>query len=211
MTVSYNSSNAKTHLKGKHKDVLAMASDISTVTNSLATAKSVTSLKQNKMYDYKNDLIRHSSPSVCLSYLYKFFNEANIAIEQANNPNLKQFIDLLLDCPSSNKAKRQEYYFSRYKYKKLELDSFTYFINSVKSIVLHSKNYYKDKLKVDSTPFLNVSHDGWNSKDNDILGVSIHLVVPGYWNVMNLAIGLKRVTSKKSLNTATAILIILER
>jgi hypothetical protein len=46
--------------------------------------------------------------------------------------------------------------------------------------------------------FICVSHDGWDSKDNDVLGVSIHFIIPVYWQVVNLAIGLKRTLNKKS-------------
>lgn len=222
MTVAYNASNAKAHLKAKHKDLINMASDMSSltsssmVTNSIisdydSTVKTPANMKQNKLFPYKNNLSHRSSPSICLNYLYKFFNESNIAIEQANNQHLKRFIDLLLDHNTTSKVKREEFYFSRYKYKKYELESFTYFVNSIKNIICYSRNYYKEKLHTERTPFLYVSHDGWDSKDNDVLGVSIHLVVPYFWNVLNLAVGLKRVHTKKSIHTATAILIILER
>ena len=63
----------------------------------------------------------------------------------------------------------------------------------------------------DGIPFITVSHDGWDSKDNDILGVSIHFVVPQHWKMVSLAIGLRRIYSKSSQAVVDAITNILLR
>jgi hypothetical protein len=89
-------------------------------------------------------------------------------------------------------------------------DRFAKFILSLKELVTYSRNYYKTKLSK-CIPFLCVSHDGWDSLDHDILGVSLHFIVPGHWKVINVAVGLKRIRSKKSVATSNAILVILER
>jgi hypothetical protein len=89
-------------------------------------------------------------------------------------------------------------------------DRFLKFVSSLKELVQYSRNYYLEKFKK-KVPFICVSHDGWDSKDHDILGVCVHFVIPGYWKVVNLAAGLKRIRTKKSVATAKAVHIILER
>jgi hypothetical protein len=89
-------------------------------------------------------------------------------------------------------------------------DRFLKFVTSLKELVNYSRNYYLDKFNK-MVPFICISHDGWDSKDHDILGVCVHFIVPGYWMNINLAAGLKRIRSKKSIATAKAIHIILER
>ena len=89
-------------------------------------------------------------------------------------------------------------------------DRFLKFVSSLKELVQYSRNYYEEKFSK-IIPYIFVSHDGWDSKDHDILGVCVHFIVPGYWKVINLAAGLKRIRSKKSVATAQAIHIILER
>jgi hypothetical protein len=209
VTKNYNRSNLNGHLLRCHaqSEVPDMYSDISTITKSVSLSS--TSLTQKKITNYGND--DQVTPSIGLSYLYNFFNEANIAINQANNKNLKAFIDFLIDNGNQMKLRKEDCYFTRYKYKKLELESFKFFLHSVRNVINFCRGYYKEKLKVDNTPFLMVSHDGWDSKDNDMLGVSIHLCVPKYWMVLNIAVGLKRVTSKKSKATVEAIKVILNR
>jgi hypothetical protein len=63
---------------------------------------------------------------------------------------------------------------------------------------------FTKKLNTSCTPFLYVSHDGWDSKDNDLLGVSLHFIVPVYWVTVN-AIGLKRIYQETSENIPNVI------
>ena len=211
-STNFNRSNANNHLLRQHeeKEVPDLhANDISTITNSTNLKSAPSSLRQNKMTKYTTD--DKVDPTVGLTLLYKFFNDANIAIHQASNKNLKAFTDFLIDNSNQLKTKKSECYFSRYKCKKMENNSFTYFVVAVRNIMSFCRGYYKEKFKVNDTPFLMVSHDGWDSKDNDMLGVSIHVCVPTYWKVLNIAVGLKRVTSKKSKDTVDAIKVILNR
>ena len=89
-------------------------------------------------------------------------------------------------------------------------DRFLKFVSSLKKLVNYLRNYYLDKFSK-TVPFICISHDGWDSKDHDILGVCVYFIVPGYWKVINLAAGIKSIRSKESVATAKAIHIILER
>ena len=210
----FNRSNANHHLMTQHKkeEVPDLHhQDISTVTNSVSQKTGRSSMKQKKITMYSDDTLTKVSPGVGLSLLYQFFNDANIAIHQASNKNLRAFTDFLIDNGNQLKTKKSECYFSRYKYKKMESQSFSYFVVAIRNIMSFCRGFYKEKFKVNDTPFLMVSHDGWDSKDNDMLGVSIHICIPTYWKVLNIAVGLKRVTSKKSKDTVEAIKVILNR
>jgi type III secretion system FlhB-like substrate exporter len=91
---NYNSSIALTHLKRNHKDLPELGSDgVSKVTDSL-----VNKSKKNQITQYtQNPNVVVGAPQIALNHLYTFFNEANIAIKQANNPSLNNFIEYLLD------------------------------------------------------------------------------------------------------------------
>lgn len=84
------------------------------------------------------------------------------------------------------------------------------FIYSLAEIVSFSRDHYNKKFSK-NVPFLYISHDGWDSLEHDVLGVSLHFIVPVYWKVINVAVGLKNIRSKKLLDTADAILLILKR
>jgi hypothetical protein len=209
-TVRYNVSNCNTHFKShKPEEIPYLLTDVSTIT-STSNTKSTGKKLQNKLTNYTSDNATPITAKVATGFMYKFFNEANIAIMQATNPNLKKFVDYLLDNASNLRTKRSELYFSRLKYKKEEASCFSYFLMSLRHIVCYCRNFYKQHLAI-NTPFLYVSHDGWDSTNYDVLGVSIHILIPVYWKMINLAVGLKRVTSKKSANILNATLAILNR
>ena len=56
-----------------------------------------------------------------------------------------------------------------------------------------------------------MAHDGWDWKDDDVLGVSIHLFDPLSGEMFSVAIGLQRLSSKKAVDVASDILRILAR
>lgn len=201
-TTDYNSSNCCTHFRNKHKALLhELSADVPNVNSSVVATSSQPSLKQHliSQYGQKNCIASVASSNTALAFLYSFFNNANVAIHQANNPNLTKFIDYILEHATQFRYKPSDCHFSRWKYQKQRDLRFANFIVTLKNIITYTRDYYNERLNKTNTPFLCVSHDGWDSKDNDVLGVSVHLVVPaGHWKTVHLAVGLKRVTSKKS-------------
>jgi hypothetical protein len=213
-TTRFSISNASSHLMRNHKKdaipELYSASDVSSVTQSVSVKgdKLIQSTIQPNQLQFKPI----GSPQVALSLLYSFFNEASVAIEQSSNVNLTNFICYLLENADSLRPKKVECFFSRWKYKKQELSQFFTFISTVKYLVTFTRDYYKNVLNVENgIPFICVSHDGWDSKDNDVLGVSIHFIVPQHWKMVGMAIGLRRTTSKTSEHLVNAITNILLR
>ena len=210
-TQAFNPSNCKNHLRNRHtrEETPGLYSDVSTITNSTVATKKKDA-KQNSILNYQINPCDVATPQIALSYLYQFFNDANVAIAQANNESLKMFIDYLLENGHQLRAKKTDCFFSRYKYIKQRDERYLKFVTSLKELVLYSRSYYEEKFKK-REPFICISHDGWDSVDHDILGVCVHFVVPGYWRMINVAVGLKRIRSKKSKSVAKAIHIILER
>jgi len=53
----------------------------------------------------------------------------------------------------------------------------------------NTHNWLKEQTGNDCTPFITVGHDGWDSKDMDMLGVSIHFTDIANGRKENIAIG----------------------
>lgn len=220
--VTYSHSNIAKHLSQIHPTIDLVSPEKNAITNKnnllnftkgndlFANKNKSQIAKQSSISTYSQ--VRVEDSNVAMQHIYNFFNEANIAIQQTNNEHFKKFIDYIIDYGNHYKTRRSELYFSRYKYKKYENFSFSNFIYNVHNIIQFSREFYKKQFNSSKTvSFINVAHDGWDSKDNDILGVSIHLIIPFYWNAINIAVGLKRVTSKVSIDTSKDIESILKR
>lgn len=78
-------------------------------------------------------------------------------------------------------------------------------------LVQRARNYYNSVCNSLTVPFLCISHDGWDSKDNDLLGVSIHLLIPDEWLEVNLDVGIRRIVNKQSQGICDKINKILRR
>jgi hypothetical protein len=205
----FSTSNLTQHLKSHHKNVPEISND--NVTDTSTTKANP--LKQNLLLQFTTTKNVLAENKLAMHHLYNFFNASNIAIQQSNNNHFIKYINVLIDhCSKYRHEKdRPKLFFSRYKYKQQELAPFSNFIRMVENIVKFSKEYYSKKLNTNSTPFINVLHDGWDSKDNDVLGVSIHFIIPIFWKVINVAIGLEQMESKKSADVSQKIINIINR
>jgi hypothetical protein len=168
-------------------------------------------LKQNLISDFKSEGFQQGSSKEALTFLYRFFNDANIAIDQSNNSNLRKFMSYIIDNASYFQKRKQECYFSKYKYKKYEVGVFHDFLSLVSRLIGFTRQHYNNTLQISKIPFLYIAHDGWDSHDYDILGVSIHFVLPVAWIPISLSVGLQRISSKTSDYTSRKILEMLER
>jgi hypothetical protein len=218
--VNNNYSNVWTHIKGKHQEAeyseiipggktggkASTNTNLSSLTGDSANSSKIGGGTQSLL----TSCFKPTSPNQALTYLYRFFNEANVAIRQSSNENLKLFIEYLIDNGSSFKQRKIDCQFSKYKYKKFEVDDFSFFVQMMKYLVNITREYYKDNLKT-NTPFITVAHDGWDSKDHDILGVSVHFVCPVLWIPVNLAVGLQRIFNKTAASLHQVIMEILRR
>ncbi len=131
--------------------------------------------------------------------LYKFFNTANISINQTQNQYLKEVLRLCVDHANLLKFRRTLISFSPWRYKVQECKSFNNFTSFITKAVSSARDHYKDTVGK-QLPFITVSHDAWDSKRHDMLGCCIHFVHPVYWKKISVPIGLKYLTSKKSID-----------
>lgn len=207
---NYNITNIQTHLMNQHKSEKLNLKDNDRGEEVNNTIIDLVSSNTGGGLAMKSS----TAPSVVLdkiySLLYKFFNSANIAIKQADNKFLNDLLQYIIENGHLLKGKKLDVAFSRYKYKKQEYLQFHMFVCFVKLLLQKAREYYRRKCMC-HVPFLCVSHDGWDSKDHDMLGVSLHFVVPEDWVRVNIAVGLKRVESKTSENTVLEINKILQR
>ena len=162
-------------------------------------------MKQNLISDFKSEGFQQASSKIALTHLYHFFNDANIAIDQSNKSNLRQFVTYIIDNASSFRQRKSECCFSKYKYKKYEVEVFYDFLNLVRKLIAYTREHYNENLK-SNIPFLYVAHDGWDSNDHDVLGVSIHFGLPNCLLPISLSVGLQRISNNTSNYTSKKIL-----
>ena len=94
---------------------------------------------------------------------------------------------------------------SRNKYNYMWLKNFLNFVCLVTEVVARTHWFYNSvKNSTNNTPFICVSHHGWDSKYHDLLGVSITFADP-YSSMFVAAIGLQRMYSKKSVDVSAHI------
>jgi hypothetical protein len=207
-----NVGNGNSHFITQHESKGDILPGMATYAGPLTPAPAkVKNKKQHLITDIQHNPSTISDPQVAMGYLYKFFNEANVAKSQSNNPNLRCFVDYILDHSQNFSKKRNEIYFSRGKYDKQENLIFSQFISNLRIIVEFCRSWYNDGIPKANIPFIYVSHDNWDSKDHDVLGVSIHFIVPVFWKQVSVAVGLKRVQSKASRSIAEGTIAVLNR
>jgi hypothetical protein len=218
--IKWNHTNCAAHIRTAHPDIdlQKLADAIIVLNKGTGTSQKIIPIDSNSDSDSEIETVVEENkdsktetkkkispfavkvlkPTEALKSLYYFFNEANIAINQTDNVHFKKFINYVIDNGTNYKYRKQELYFSRYKYKKIENIEFSTFVHNIRNIVKFCRDFYVNETNDVIMHFICVSHDGWDSKDNDVLGVSIHFIIPVYWQVVNLAIGLKRTLNKKS-------------
>jgi hypothetical protein len=110
--------------------------------------------------------------------MYRFMNKAGVAIRQGALP---EFHDMLSYCVTNAtflKPQVKNVKIGQRKFASTQLKSFSKTIYVLRSVIEATKKWYKDILGCEGTHFLNVGHDIWESKDNEYLGISIHMIVP---------------------------------
>lgn len=216
LTNNYNKTNCENHLESTHPDLFSLLKK----ENAVKTAKplfnqatlvdscSVSNASHNKqIMNNTTDVLDEIK-----KLLYLFFNSCNIAIRQSRNVHLKELLNVLVLKGSVLKNVTSKIYFTRYSYKKEEKKMFSSIVTHIMESVKRSRDFYKSVTGNEEVAFLNVSHDGWDSKRHDILGACIHYVCPVTWCSMSVPIGLKRITDgKSSQKLAHQLNIILQR
>ena len=140
-----------------------------------------------------------------------FMRSCNIAARHGNSQDLKNYLDHVLDNSLFYNKNRSSMLMGRLKVSNQRYRSFNQLVNVVKGMVDRSREWLKVQTKSNNTPFITVGHDGWDSKDRDMLGICIHFVDIDKGKMRTIAVGLQEAHSKKSAPTAEHTLSMLER
>ena len=124
-------------------------------------------------------------------YLYAYLTSANVAYRHASSKYLEQYVDHLLKNAKLYRDKGvRSALLTQHRFQTQRDVSFANFVLALKQLVAKCRSFYCETIG-NEIPFLAVAHDGWDSVDHDILGVSLHFVDPEDWMMIKVAIGLK--------------------
>jgi hypothetical protein len=136
----------------------------------------------------------------------------NIAAHHGNSPEFQRFVDHIVDHSHYFSQNRGSMLMGRRKLSNQRYHSFNKLLYVVRRIVGNTRVWMCEQTKAGSSiPFITVGHDGWDSKDKDMLGVSIHLVDIEKAKKVTIAVGLQQLHSKKAVDVAEHVLKILQR
>jgi hypothetical protein len=142
----------------------------------------------------------------------QFMRGCNIAACHGNNPLLRNYLDHVLEHSHFYSRNKSMLLMGRQKVSKQRYRSFNQMVDLISLMVERSRNWLIEQTgSSKAIPFLTVGHDGWDSKDKDMLGVCIHFVDMEKGKRRTIAIGLQQSFSKKSEPTAQHVLKILMR
>jgi hypothetical protein len=219
---NYNNSNCKQHIKSKHSSDLFgrqytaqnnenTKSEGSNVSKSLDSAASGGTESRRTSYQLfkKTDpkLINRRTNELQLA----FMQSMNIAARHGRNQDLQRFLEHVVDHSHYYIRNKGSLLMGRTKLLQQRYASFDKFIKYVERLVVNSRLWFQKQTKTEKVPFITVAHDGWDSKDKDMLGVSIHLINVVLAKKVTIAVGLQQLCSKKSVDVAEHILTILQR
>jgi hypothetical protein len=198
-THNYNNHNCENHLKNIHPEIWSTISKEGiTKPTDKKIPKGQTTLLQTGTNSSQSKMSKEDVEAKVKELLYLFFNSANIAIRQSSNVHLRALLDLLVDkghLLKNNLSTR--IYFTRYSYKKEENCIFSNTVTTIMNMVSLSRAHYLKLTGHKEMPFLNISHDGWDSKRYDFLGASLHFICPYNWHKISVPIGLQRLAEDK--------------
>lgn len=204
--------NSVTHMQRRHtREEVPLywkhveAKDQATVESTLPTGKEFFGVQSTMDLMSSADVANKAE-----KLLYRFFNTANVAMNQTSNVHLQELMQLLVAKGGTCHKAKKQIKFTMHRYKEQEFKAFAAFVTFVSKAISTAREYYVGSAGK-HIPFLNIGHDGWDSKRKDILGVTVHMVHPVNWVTIALPIGLKHTECKRSEETVAQINMILIR
>jgi len=134
-----------------------------------------------------------------------------MAARHLNSTFLSRFMDHIVDNVHYYSRHRDKMLMGKYKIRNQRHKSFNHLVQYIIKKVNDTRMWLKQQTGKERTPFITVGHDGWDSKDYDMLGVCIHFVDILNEKKCTVAVGLQHLVSKKSDHIAAHVLKILER
>jgi hypothetical protein len=141
----------------------------------------------------------------------QYMRATNMAARHGNSAELRNYLDHILDNAYFFSKNRSLMLMGRTKVSNQRYRSFNQLVSMVKTMVDRSRVWLQQETHREHVPFITVGHDGWDSKDKDMLGVCCHFVDMDRGKLRTIALGLQQAYSKKSVDTAQHTLKILER
>jgi hypothetical protein len=221
-----NNSNCKQHMVSKHKEDLWGKQYKVDTEGTGNTGASLSSKKKAGSGSVAHSL-GEPSPSGCFfsrtnkvpqmivqrgnDLQLQFMRSCNVAACHANSPELKNFLEHIVDNTHFYSRNKSSMVMGRHKVSNQRYKSFNQLVQVVKSMVDKTRNWLQEQTMAKKIPFLTVGHDGWDSKDKDMLGVCVHFTDIEQSKRRTIALGLQQSHSKKSKDIAEHTLKILER
>ena len=144
--------------------------------------------------------------------MYQFMRSCNIAARHSNSNEMLTFFEHVIENSNFYRSNKSQLMMGFYKYKHQRLRSFGNLVDLIKKMVKRTREWFMEETGCTTmVPFVSVAHNGWDSKDHDMIGVSIHFIDILRKKKRTIAIGLQRLYSKKSVDVAQHVLKILFR
>ncbi len=216
---NWSTSNCKQHMESNHKndywgnmfkmDISGSSPSIDSKNN---TAKKSFDSKQTSLVSTSTPLLSHKLITEKGNDLQlQYMRACNIAACHSNSPELSRYLDHIIQHSAFYAKNKKAVLMGRNKLRNQRYRSFDNLVQVITKLVGKTRDWLQTRTCSRFTPFITVGHDGWDSKDNDMLGVCIHFTDTGLGVRRTIAVGIQHLISKKSVDVAEHILKILER
>jgi hypothetical protein len=128
---------------------------------------------------------------------HKFFNRSNISFRLANSQDFVDLTNYIVTNAQHLKTDGDRLKIGPYKFNELAKNKFKTMTYVIGELIQLTREYYTNEIGK-PVPFLTVAHDIWDSRNSEVLGVSIFFIFPLTFELLSLPIALPRVTSKKA-------------
>ena len=220
---NWNPSNCESHIRHRHKkeevpelflrkEGLVMESAISALKKASETKleDSTKSSKQGGMKDHLLILNKKELLNEFRYKVYRYLTQTGTSMTAASSDEFAHLLDFILSNHVGLRKYKTECKLTRDTYYSQQLKSAATTIHVIRNVISFTRQWIMKRTKK-HVPFLYVSHDVWESVQTEVLGISIHLVIPEIWRAVSIPVGLKECPSKKAIPVARDTNIVLER
>ncbi len=180
-------SNAKTHLRYRHPDVLKSLEDDK-------KKEFPDDMEQEEVplpvYKQKNLVVQ--SPKDVLNNLhyliYRFINDCGVSARIGTDNKLYDIIHYAMQ-HSTLLAKNNSIVMRAQHFNNIQLTSFAGMVSYISNVVIKTRGCYKEHTG-NNQRFLNVAHDIWDAKNKKIMGVSLYFIALLDWKYLQIPVGL---------------------
>ena len=136
----------------------------------------------------------------------------NIAASHSNSNEMLSFFEHVMENSNFYWTNKQHLMMGFHKYRNQQFCLFANMVDLIKKMVRRTCTWIMEETGSNvNVSFILVAHNGWDSKDHDMIGVSIHFIDVKTKQKHTIAAGLQRLYSKKSIDAANHVLNILLR